>query len=256
MRRRSTAVVVVLALALLAPPPAMATPHWRPRAAAAVDFARQRSGSVSFAIYDTRGDIFRYDAGRDVPAASVLKVMFMVAYLRQPSVRDRALKDSDRRLLYPMIVRSANEPATVIANRLGPGPMNRLAQRAHMLDFAYRRPWGMTTTSARDQARFLNGLRYHLPDRHERYAMHLLRSITDSQRWGIGQVPSSGWAKHFKGGWGSGSGAVDHQVVRLESDDGKKITIAVMTTNSPNHDYAKATLRGVFARLLRDLPAG
>ena len=254
MRKR---VVVLVVLALLAPPSSVsATPHYRPRLGAAIDFAETRAGNVSIAVYDTRGDTQRYYGGRGVPAASVLKVMFMVAYLRQPSVRDRALTDYDRSLLWPMIVRSANEPATTIADKLGPGPMNRLAERAHMVDFAYRRPWGMTTTSARDQARFLNGLRWHLPDRHERYAMYLLRRITDSQRWGIGEVSTNGWSKHFKGGWGSGSGAVDHQVVRLESDDGKKLTLAVMTTNSPSHEYGKATLRGVFARLLRDIPPG
>jgi hypothetical protein len=33
-----------------------------------------------------------------------------------------------------------------------------------------------------------------------------------------------------------------------------RITLAVMITDSPSHDYAKQTLEGVFRILLRDLP--
>jgi hypothetical protein len=78
--------------------------------------------------------------------------------------------------------------------------------------------------------------------------------VVPSQRWGIGKVKTPGWRKFFKGGWGSGSGAVDHQIVLLKKKNGTKAALAVMTTNSPSHDYAKRTLRGTFARLLRNLP--
>ena len=40
----------------------------------------------------------------------------------------------------------------------------------------------------------------------------------ESQRWGIGQASLPGWRVYFKGGWGSGTGAVDHQVALLERD--------------------------------------
>ena len=59
---------------------------------------------------------------------------------------------------------------------------------------------------------------------------------------------------HLKGGRGSGTGAVDHQVVLLRGPGGGRVALAVMTTNSPDHAYGKRTLRGVFERLLRDLP--
>jgi hypothetical protein len=45
---------------------------------------------------------------------------------------------------------------------------------------------------------------------------------------------------------------VDHQVVLLRKEE-RRISVAVLTTNSPSHAYAKETLRGVFARLLRGL---
>lgn len=249
--------VVALAASLLPAAPANARVRWQPSAANfrdAIEYANARSGSVSFAVVDTDGDIHGHRMKTSVPAASVLKVMFMAAYLRHPSVRDRGLNDYDRSLLRPMITRSDNATASRIADFVGPKRVNRLANQAGMHDFDYTRPWGLTRTSSRDQARLLFRLKRYIPNRHEAYAMMLLNDIVESQRWGIGTVDTTGWKKHFKGGWGSGTGAVDHQVVRLQRRSGARIGIAVMTTSSPSHEYGKQTLRGVFRRLLRDLP--
>lgn len=255
VRRFVTAGVLALVFAVLAPAPlADADVNWRPRMGAAKAYAQSRAGSVSFAVVDARGRFYSARGATSVPTASVLKVMFAVAYLRQGDVRDRPLRAYDRDLLRPMIIRSDNTTASQIADIVGPRRMYRLAERANMRDFSYTRPWGLSRTSARDQARFLFHLRRHLPDRHEAYALDLLTRIVLPQRWGIGKVDTSGWRKHFKGGWGSGSGAVDHQVVRLEGPDGDRIGLAVTTTGNPSHRYAKQTLRGVFARLLADLP--
>jgi hypothetical protein len=84
--------------------------------------------------------------------------------------------------------------------------------------------------------------------------MHLLRTITPSQRWGMGRVIPHGWRLYFKGGWGSGTDLVDHQVALLRAG-GHRVAVAVLTTDNPDHAYGQQTLRGVFARLLRGLAA-
>lgn len=265
MQRQQAASVLVRAIAVLDEiergegggrrgDPECPSPVWVPQIDAAVGYARQRSGSVSFAAIGTDGQQVGYRAATRVAAASVLKVMFMVAYLRHPDVRDRALTQSDRDLLEPMIRRSANEPATRIANMLGPTPMYRLAERAGMQDFSYTRPWGNSRTSARDQVDFMLEVDSYVPSRHRDYALRLLTEVVPEQRWGIGEVETDGWTQHFKGGWGSGTGSVDHQVVLLEYEDGTRVALAVMTTSSPSHDYGKTTLQGVFGRILSDLP--
>jgi beta-lactamase class A len=226
--------------------------RWSPRLDEAIAFARTRAGSVSFAAIGSDGRMAGHRAETRVPIASVLKVMFMTAHLRHAAGRD--LTVSDHALLEPMIRRSANEPASQIANRLGPGPLQALAADAGMRDFAYTRPWGLTRTSARDQARFLYDLERHLPDRHRDTALRLLTEIVPEQRWGIGQVATPGWTVHFKGGWGSGSGAVDHQVALLRHPSGARAALAVMTTGNPSHAYGNETLREIFRRLLADLP--
>ena len=237
----------VLAMFLL-PAPAHA---WPPNVDRAERYAASRQGSVSFAVIGPSGGRYRSRAFTGVPAASVMKVMFMTAYLRR--ARDRQLNRDDKELLYPMITRSANEPATRIANMLGPRPINDLARDAGMDHFQYRRPWGLSTVNAAEQAAFMYRLDKYVPNRHEDYARFLLSHIVESQRWGIGELDKPNWRFFFKGGWGSGSGAVCHQVAFLERGD-LRIAVAVMITDSPSHEYATDTLKGVFARLLEDLP--
>jgi beta-lactamase class A len=254
LQRVGTGAAALLLAVSLSPPATAGGARWRPTLDAAIEYAQGRAGSISFAAIGTGGHLHGYRGATTVPMVSVIKVMFLVAYLRMPSVRERDLRDSERAMLGPMIRRSDNTAATQIANIVGPSRMYRLARRAEMRDFSYTRPWGSSRTSARDQARFLFELRTHIPRRHRAYAFRLLANIVDSQRWGIGRVATPGWRKLFKGGWGSGSGAVDHQVVQLRRRDGTHVSVAVMTTGSPSHDYAKRTLRRVFGKLLADLP--
>ena len=54
---------------------------------------------------------------------------------------------------------------------------------------------------------------------------------------------------YFKGGWGSGTGAVDHQVALLVRGE-ERIAIAVLTADNGSHAAGKKTLEGVFRRLL------
>ncbi len=240
-------VIVVIANLILAAP----ARAWPPDIEKAERYARSRQGSVSLAVIGPSGGRHRSRAFTGVPAASVIKVMFMAAYLR--TAHGRELTQADKKLLYPMITRSANEPATQIANMLGPRRIYRLARDAGMDHFQYRRPWGLSTVNAAEQAAFMHSLEEFIPRRHEDYARWLLSHIVDSQRWGIGELSRPNWKFFFKGGWGSGTGAVCHQVAFLERDD-MQIAVAVMITNSPSHDYATDTLKGVFKILLGDLP--
>ena len=85
-----------------------------------------------------------------------------------------------------------------------------------------------------------------------RYAMRLLATIVPSPRWGVATVAPAGWNPYFKGGWGSGTGLVDHQAALLTL--GKtRVSLAITTRFNPTHAYGKETLRGVAARLLRGL---
>jgi hypothetical protein len=66
----------------------------------------------------------------DLPSASVLKAMLLVAYLDLPSVRARVLGSGDRALLAPMIRRSDNAAAGRVLGIVGAGRLSALARRA------------------------------------------------------------------------------------------------------------------------------
>jgi beta-lactamase class A len=229
--------------------PVAASP-WHPHIAAARRYARRRAGDVAFAVIDQRGRFRGYRARETAPAASVFKVMLLAALLRERG--ERPLRRGDRRLLAPMIRRSDSVAATAVRDMVGVRRIRRLARVAGMRDFRYRSIWGLSRTSPRDQARFMYHLQRYIPRRHRAYARWLLSHVVRSQRWGIGRVVPPGWKLFLKGGWGSGSGRVDHQVALLKRGR-RRLALAIFTQFDPDHAYGKRTLRGVAARLLGGL---
>jgi hypothetical protein len=241
--------LLTVALTILTAP-ASASP-WKPHVRDAAAYAAARAGTVSFGVR-TRAALRGVGVERTVPSASVVKAMLLVAYLRRPDVRSRALLPADRALLGPMIRRSDNAAASQVCNVVGTGGLGRLARRAHMKRFHATRPWGLSTIDVADQTRFFLRIDRHVPRRHRRYALRLLGSIVPSQRWGIARVRPRGWALYFKGGWGSGTGWVDHQVALLRRGR-RRLSVAILISSSPSHAYGNETLRGVAARLLHGL---
>ena len=227
---------------------------WRPDIGDAAAYSDARFGTVGFAVFDMKGRLGHHHGGGRASMASPFKVMLMVAYLRQPDVKERELTSSEKGLIKPMIRRSDNNAATTIRDMLGRAPIERLAHKAGMKHFVWNDIWGYCQTSARDQALFMRNLHRLVPNRHWHFARRQLERIVPKQRWGVGQVGlPSGWHLYFKGGWGSGSGAVDHQVVLLRNKH-RRVGLAVLTEGNPSHAYGKETLEGVFARLLDGLP--
>jgi beta-lactamase class A len=223
---------------------------WQPDVRAAVAYAATRSGEVSFAVRSEHRAWGRRPS-HTVPSASVLKAMLLVAYLDDPRVRYRRLGAADHRLIDPMIQRSDNSAASQVLAFVGSSGVYGVARRAGMLNFGLDPViWGRSRIDAGDQARFLLHIDAQVAPRHRASAMHLLATVTASQRWGIGRLRLPGWQLYFKGGWGSGSGAVEHQVVLLRHG-AIRLALAVLITASPSHAYAKETLRRVFAALLK-----
>jgi len=240
-----------LAVAALSPAGASAQgTEWQPGVAAAIAYAHTRAGEVSFDVRTEERE-WGWRATRTVPSASVLKAMLLVAYLDDPRVRNRPLTAADHRLIDPMIERSDNEAATAVLAFVGARGVYGVASRAHMRNFTLDPViWGLSRIDAADQARFFLHIDSHVVALHRATAMHLLASITPSQRWGIGELELPGWQLYFKGGWGAGTGEVEHQVALLRHGP-TRLAVAVLITQSPSHAYAKETLRGVFAALLR-----
>jgi Beta-lactamase enzyme family len=251
MIRRAALLLVLLALAAPATTAAADSAGWTPDVAAARAWAATRHGSIAFAV---RTDQRLVGAGLDrpYPSASVVKAMLLVAYLRQSSVRHRALRHHDRALLAPMIRVSDNNAATAVRNIVGTGALVRLAHKVGMTRFRPDFVWGRSQITARDQTRFFLHIDSFMPARHRAYGMTLLRTISVPQRWGLARAIPDDWTLWFKGGWGAGTGAVDHQIGLLQQD-GERIAVAVLTVGNPTHGYGEATEEGIARRLLGGL---
>jgi hypothetical protein len=238
---------LVVALALV---PSVGAATWPDRKDDAIDYLAHRAGVESFALVDARGHIHPYRGRLRAPSASLLKAMLLVAYLNRADVRHRDLRAGDRHLLGPMIRWSDDIAAGSVLGIVGSSGVYRVARRAHMRDFSLRSPWGLSTTSASDQARFFYRIDRLVPRGHRGYAMRLLAGVVRSQRWGIPPVVPTGWTIHFKGGWGSGTGRVTHQSALLVRGN-ERMSLSILTQWNPNHAYGTATIRGIAARLLR-----
>src|SRR5918994_7005767 len=147
------ALVLLVGLAVASATAEAGTSGWWERREAAVRYVEGRQGVVSFAFVTLRGKLRGYRKWRPAPSASVLKAMLLVAYLNRTSVRRRALTDSDRSLLAPMIRWSDNATATRVLEIVGARKLDRLADRADMRHFRLRSPWGLSEITAGAPAR-------------------------------------------------------------------------------------------------------
>lgn len=250
--RRGSAALVVLVAAVAALPPVAAADRWRPDLEAARAYAAKRAGTISFAVR-TRHELYRSDAYRKYPSASVVKAMLMVAYLNHRSVRGRRLRSGDRALLDPMVRWSSNSAASRVRDLVGNGALEHLANRVGMRRFATAPSWGATQITAAGQSKLMLGIDRYVVKRHRGTALRLLRTVIGPQRWGVGRIRHRGWTLYFKGGWGDGDGEVDHQVALLRRGK-RRVALAILTASNPSHEYGKQTLEGIARRLLRDLP--
>jgi hypothetical protein len=232
-------------------------PAYPPRASieAAIRYLDARAGRTSLAVVDSRGRLSGVRLRARFRSASVVKVMFLAAFLQRLHADHRGVSALDRSLLYPMIHESSNAAASAVLDRVGASAVARVAREAGMRDYA---PgvgwWAYTQTSAADQARFFVAIERLIPRELWPYARGLLAGIESQQSWGIPQVARPRWQVFFKTGALPSEGLF-HEAARLERG-GVMFTVAVFSTGDPSQSYGEETMRGVGARLLARTPPG
>jgi hypothetical protein len=226
----------------------------RAAVAAAVEYLDGRAGRTSLAVVDSNGDLSGVRTHEHFQSASVVKVMFLTAFLQRLNADHRGLSTLDESLLYPMIHISDNEAASAVLERVGAGAVARVAREAGMRDYA---PgvgwWAYTQTSAADQARFFVELPRLIPPQFWAYARGLLAGIEPEQSWGIPEVARPRWQVFFKTGALPSEGLFN-ETARLERP-GVTFTISVFSTDDPSMAYGEETMRGVADALLAGVPS-
>lgn len=221
--------------------------------AAAASFLAARAGRASFAVLDSAGQLSGLDTGERFETASVVKVMFLTAYLQRLAAAHRPLSGYDRSLLYPMIHESNNEDASTVLGIVGQAAVSRVAREAGMSAYA---PgvgwWAYSLTDAADQARFFAQLGRLIPAPYYGYARELMSTIEPEQSWGVPPVARPAWQVYFKTGALPSQGLFN-EVALLERDD-VSFTLAVFTDGDPSMEYGEQTIAGVAQRLLAGSP--
>lgn len=221
--------------------------------AAAVRYLDERAGRTSLAVLDNRGRLSGTRMRSHFQSASVVKVMFLTAFLQRLAADRRGISALDRSLLYPMIHESNNDAASAVLDRVGLGAVARVAREAGMRDYA---PgvgwWAFTQTSAADQARFFIAIERLIPRQFWAYARGLMAGIEPEQSWGIPEVARPPWQVFFKTGALPSEGLFN-ETARLEHD-GTTFTVSVFSTGDPSQAYGEETMRGVGERLLAGGP--
>jgi beta-lactamase class D len=108
--------------------------------------------------------------------------------------------------------------------------------------------WGLTTTTPQDQVTLLRQLVQPsrvLDKNDQKYALDLLESVTQSQRWGVSGGVPGGVTVALKNGWlalGAGHSGWQVNSVGWVSGDGRNYLMAVLSTGSPTEQYGVDTL--------------
>jgi len=230
-------------------------PPYPPAAAiaAARSYLEHRAGESAFAVLDSTGRLGGLHLSERFETASVIKVMFLTAYLQRLAARNRSLTGAEEAILYPMIHESNNADASAVLGQIGESAVLRLAREAGMEDYV---PgvgwWAYSQTSAADQARLLMALPRLIPPRFYAYARGLLTGIEPSQSWGFPPVARPRWQVLFKTGALPEEGLFN-EVARLERPP-VTFTVAVLTDGEPSMAYGEETIAGVAERLLGQAP--
>jgi hypothetical protein len=225
----------------------------RKRVKEAERWADDRAGEISFAVLDECGRLLGDHPYRVHYSASVVKVMLMVAYLRRSDVRHDDLTDDEKSMLGPMITMSDNDAANQVYGLVGDDGLYDLARKAKMKHFTTMPTWGGSEITAGDQVNFVGRIERYVPKRHEAYALGLMSRVVEPQRWGIPRLPLPGWKVAIKGGWSpqaSGGGWRVNQVALLRRH-GRRLSVAILTSDDPDFGYGRASIEGVGKRLLR-----
>lgn len=221
-RRRRVGPIVAVALTTvmyattgcrpLPPPPGSPTGACRPdpftaEVAAVLDGAGAARHHLTVAVVDDRtGCRYHYRRGQRVTTASVVKVEIMAGVLLRAQRAGRDLTARERDLIKPMIVRSDDATASTLWSGLGGEPgMERVGADLGLASTDEVAPlWGLSSTTAEDQAEFVERLVQGpgpLDERSRDRAWGFLTAIVPGQRWGVRAGVPAEWTVGHKNGF-------------------------------------------------------
>lgn len=190
------------------PPPTVASTFAENEALVASLTALPRGKNVAFGvgILDAAtGRRFVFDTGAPFEMASTVKVDIAVATHLRAADAGRDLTAGEKSLASSMIRNSDNAAASSLFRAAGRAAgMTRVYERMGLTATKASSAWGLTTTTPGDRLIILDALARGggaLRTEDGAEILHLMRSVSPGQRWGVGGVARAGETVAVKNGW-------------------------------------------------------
>jgi hypothetical protein len=211
---------------------------------------------LTVAVFDDRtGCWYHMRRGQQVTTASVVKIEIMAATILRAQDQRRAVSEWEMSRITPMIHSSDDPSATALWTNLGGvGAMSSYGERLGLSATVETEPkWGLTTTSAEDQARFVHSLLQGgvLDPSGRALAWWQLRHIRDDQRWGVTKGVPADWEVGLKNGFFNSSccGWRVNSVGYVADPEGGGYSIAILSDNWGSLEEGIPTVEAVAARV-------
>jgi hypothetical protein len=193
------------------PPPGPPTGRCRPdpftaEVQAGLDLFGGAAHHLTAAVYDDRsGCWYHLRRGSRVTTASVVKIEIMAAALLRAQDLHRGLTQFEATRVGPMIYASDDSAATALWQNLGGArAMQGYGARLGLTATDETEPyWGLTSTTAEDQAAFVERLLQGsvLEPARRGLAWWELKNIRPDQQWGVRSGVPAGWEVGHKNGF-------------------------------------------------------
>lgn len=205
----------------------------------------RRIERAAVAVVDHRtGLTYGWRADEPFQTASIVKVEVLAATIMRAATQGRELTSTERSLAAPMIQLSDNAATDTLWRQMGGA--QGLANTSRVLGLtatvAGTGWWGVTTTTASDQARLMGvvlGAGSPLPASGVAYLAQLMGSVNQRQDWGISAAARSREKVVLKNGWmPRGPNDTNWTVNSIGRIGGTNVDVTLVVLSSHNRDMA------------------
>ena len=208
-------------------------------------------------VSDQSGCTWAMNPDLRIGTASVMKIEFMAGVLLRAQGEGRGLTQWEQDRIWPMITESDNTPASELWQYLGQDPGMQQIDAAFGLTQTQHAGsiWGLSTTSAADQARLVSevipGIGGPLTAPYRAIAEYYMTNVVPEQRWGASAGVPPGWVVAQKNGF-AGSQCCNWRINTVgwvERPDGSGWAISLLSDGWPAESEGEAAINDISARI-------
>jgi len=212
--------------------------------------SREPQWGVALAL-PAQGVVYESNGRQPFALASVTKVLILAMVLEQADAAGRELDAFDHELLAWMITESSNEAAIILWEQAGGTEALATFIREHQLGGIFPPvdglSWGDTSATALGLSQMLVKLQSGqlLSPESTSYALELMTTVLEDQRWGLPLAFADSQAVALKNGWYPAITGWRVNSLAIDLSNGSPAIFVMLTRNQSSMEYAVETIEGV-----------